>query len=191
MSEPVTRTGDDTAVDGCDDVDADRYDEFPRPPVAFTDGEGRPVEIRGVADGDRSALVTLYDGFDPADRAQGLPPRTTAGVESWLADICGEGVHTVVWHDDRAVGHACLVPTRDARHELAIFVANAYQHAGNGTRLLRTLLGQGAVHGVERVWLVVAPRNTVARRLYESAGFDRTGDRDGPNATDIEMERRL
>jgi GNAT superfamily N-acetyltransferase len=135
--------------------------------------------------------VSLYEAFDPADRAQGLPPRTTAGVESWLGDICETGVHTVAWHDGRAVGHACLVPTRDARHELAIFVAGAYQQAGIGTRLLRTLLGQGAASGVERVWLVVGPRNTVARRLYESAGFDRATDPDGLGATDIEMERRL
>jgi len=187
MSDPATRTGDGSDVGRCDDP----ADAFPRPPAAFTDGAGRSVEIRGLADGDRSALVALYDGFEPADRAQGLPPRTTAGVESWLADICEAGVHTVTWHDDRAVGHACLVPTRDARHELAIFVASAYQQAGIGTRLLRHLLGQGADRGVERVWLVVQPRNTVARRLYESAGFDRTGDRDGASATDVEMERRL
>jgi len=190
MSDPATRTGDGSDVGRYDDP-ADATDEFPRPPTAFTDGAGRSVEIRGLADDDRSALVALYDGFEPADRAQGLPPRTTAGVESWLADICETGVHTVAWHEDRAVGHACLVPTRDARHELAIFVASDCQHAGIGTRLLRHLLGQGAAHGVERVWLVVQPRNTVARRLYESAGFDRTGELDGASATDIEMDRRL
>jgi GNAT superfamily N-acetyltransferase len=190
MSDPATQVGDGSDVGRRDDP-ADTTDEFPCPPVTFADGEGRPVEIRGLADDDRSALVSLYDAFDPADRAQGLPPGTRAGVESWLADICETGVHTVAWHDERAVGHACLVPTRDARHELAIFVAGDYQHAGIGTRLLRCLLGQGAARGVERVWLVVQPRNTVARRLYESTGFDRAGDRGGLSATDVEMERRL
>jgi GNAT superfamily N-acetyltransferase len=172
-----------------DSVDAD--DQFPRPPGTFTDGEGRRIAVRGLVDGDRSALVDFYDAFDPDDRAQGLPPRTTSAIESWLADICEEGVHAVAHHDERAVGHACLVPTRDARHELAIFVASGYQHAGIGTRLLRYLLGQGAASGVTRVWLVVSPRNTVARRLYESAGFARTGEETALSATDVQMERRL
>jgi GNAT superfamily N-acetyltransferase len=173
------------------DGPADAGDELPRPPGTFTDGEGRSIAVRGLTDGDRPALVDLYDAFDPADRAQGLPPRTTSAVESWLADICPEGVHTVACHGERAVGHACLVPTRDARHELAIFVADDYQHAGIGTRLLRYLLGQGAASGVTRVWLVVSPRNTVARRLYESAGFVRTGEETALSATDVQMERRL
>lgn len=172
-----------------DPVDAD--DEFPRPPGTFTDGDGRAISVRGLTDGDRGALVDLYDAFDPDDRAQGLPPRTTPAIESWLEDICGEGVHTVAWHGERAVGHACLVPTRDARHELAIFVASSHQHAGIGTRLLRYLLGQGAASGVTRVWLVVSPRNTVALRLYESAGFTRTGEATAVSATDVQMERRL
>lgn len=172
-------------------MSTDDSDEFPCPPGTFTDGTGRTVDVSPFEDADRSALVAFYDAFDPADQAQGLPPRTTAAVESWLADICGEGVHTVARHGDRVVGHACLVPARDDWHELAIFVASAYQQAGIGTRLLRYLLGQGGAAGVGRVWLVVHPNNVVAKRLYESADFERTGDGVELGATEIKMQRRL
>lgn len=183
--------GSTTRADGDSGTDDDDGTAFPCPPCSFTDGSGRTVEINRVAPDNRPALAAFYDDFGSADRAQGLPPRTRTAIESWLADICDEGLHVVARHDDRVVGHACLVPTRDDRHELAIFVGSDYRQAGIGTRLLRHLLGLGDARGVERVWLVVQPRNTVARRLYESAGFERAGDRAELNATDIKMERRL
>lgn len=185
MGGSASRTDDGPRTDDAGDA------TFPRPPCAFTDGDGRTIGICRLAADDRSALAEFYDAFGPAGRAQGLPPRTMAAIESWLADIRDEGVNAVARHDDRLVGHGCLVPARDARHELAIFVGNDYRQAGIGRRLLRRLLGVGEARDVERVWLVVQPHNTAARRLYESAGFERTGGPAGPNATDIEMERRL
>lgn len=164
---------------------------FPRPPLGFTDKSGRSIEIRTHEDGERDPLVAMYDALDDEDRAQGLPPATTEGIRSWLDDILDDGLHVVAWHEDLAVGHACLLPAGESGHELAIFVRSSYQHARIGTRLLRSLLGYGQESGVGRVWLTVRRDNIVARNLYESAGFERVEEGTDPFASDVTMARWL
>ncbi|WP_313693804.1 GNAT family N-acetyltransferase [Halorarum halobium] len=152
---------------------------FAEPPFSFSDGEGREIEVRPFhADADRSeeelaALVEMYDAFDPADRAQGIPPSRESAIRDWLDSILGGGGFNVIaWDGDRAAGHATLVPDDDEVYELAIFVLQAYQGAGIGTRLIEGLLGHGAENGVERVWLTVERWNRPAVSLYEKVGFE-------------------
>jgi len=71
--------------------------------------------------------------------------------------------------------------------ELAIFVVRSYQHAGIGTELLETLLGEGCERGVDRVWLTVERWNEPAVALYRSVGFE-TSDAE---AFELEMSLRL
>ena len=143
---------------------------FDAPPVAFGDGEGRDVEIRAY----------------PADRAQGIPPSREADVRSWLETILGGGYNVVAWHGDSVAGHATLVADGDA-YELAIFVLQAYQGAGIGTQLMEALLGHGAEHGVEKVWLTVERWNRAAVGLYKKIGFE-TSDAE---SFELEMAARL
>jgi len=72
--------------------------EFPTPPHVFEDRDGREVGIREY-DGDREALVRMYEGFDPDDRAQGIPPVREDALESWL-DVILDGVNAVAWDAD-------------------------------------------------------------------------------------------
>jgi RimJ/RimL family protein N-acetyltransferase len=146
---------------------------FPRPPTTFEDGEGRTITVRRYAPNDREALVAMYEAFDPADRAQGIPPTGEEHIAEWLGDVTGgRTVNAVAVHRDAVVGHATLVPDDpDGVAELAIFVLQAYQHAGIGTRLLRTLLGAGTEGGFGRVWLSVERWNNRAISLYEKVGF--------------------
>ncbi|MFB6135739.1 MAG: GNAT family N-acetyltransferase [Halobacteriaceae archaeon] len=150
---------------------------FPSPPHGFIDGEGREIRVRAV-EGDPEtveALVETYDDFDPAERAQGLPPSKEPAIRDWLDTLFEGGGHNVVaWHGDDAVGHATLVPDGDGGYELAIFVHQDYQGAGIGTELITHLLGHGADEGVERVWLTVERWNHPAVRLYEKVGFETT-----------------
>lgn len=143
---------------------------FPRPPHAFTDGAGRAVRV-DVYDGGFDSLLAMYDAFEDADRAQGLPPRHEQGRRSWLASLLEAGIHLVARHGTSVVGHAALIPMEDDRHELIVFVASDYRFAGIGTELVETLLGYGRANGVRRVWLTVRRHNRVARRLYASVGF--------------------
>jgi RimJ/RimL family protein N-acetyltransferase len=149
---------------------------FPTPPRTLRDGEDRTIEIRRYDPSRRATLEAMYEAFDPADRAQGIPPTDPSRIGDWLETITGERTtNLVAWHDDRIVGHATLVPDEpDGMAELAIFVLQAYQGAGIGTHLLEALLGAGKADGVERVWLSVEQWNEPAIRLYENVGFRAT-----------------
>jgi len=162
-------------------------DGFEPPPVEFTDREDRRIEIRAYdgSDAERDALATMYDAFDPSDRAQGIPPSQPDAVRDWLDTILGGDCHNVIaWNGEQAAGHATLVPESDAT-ELAIFVHQRFQKAGIGTRLIETLLGHGEAHDVKRVWLTVERWNRAAVALYEKIGFETT------NAESFELEMAL
>jgi len=160
---------------------------FPEPPVEFEDREGRAIEVRAYEDGDEEALVEMYDEFDPADRAQGIPPSTEDRIRDWLELIVDEGHNVIAWHDDAVAGHATLVPDGAEAYELAIFVTQEYQRAGIGGRLIRALLGYGASQDVEHVWLTVERWNRAAVALYEDVGFERSG----TESFELEMSLRL
>ncbi len=178
---------------------------FPEPPLSFEDGEGRAVEIRafdgGESDDDSGtgsddtdstdasvdALVAMYEDFDPADRAQGIPPTGEDRIRQWLDTILEGSVNAVACHDGDVVGHATLVPDDDGNYELAIFVQSDYQGAGIGSKLLRALLGLGQSRDVERVWLTVERWNTPAVSLYESVGFETCA----TESFELEMALRL
>jgi ribosomal protein S18 acetylase RimI-like enzyme len=156
---------------------------FPTPPRAFVDAEGRSIRILGVGtdlDRDRATelLVEMYRAFDPADRAQGIPPTGETAVRDWVGRVLAEDCQNVVAvanESETAVGHVTLVPDSD-EHELAIFVLQSHQGAGIGTELLRTALGHGAANDVCRVWLTVERWNAAAVALYRKMGFETSDD---------------
>ncbi|WP_324759772.1 GNAT family N-acetyltransferase [Haloarcula sp. GH36] len=164
---------------------ADESPEFPRPPVAFTDRAERDLEIDAY-DGDAEPLVAMYADFDADSRAQGLPPRHEDEIREWIEGLLVEGYNVVVWHGDRIVGHAVLVPY-DGTSELAIFVHPGYQSVGIGSQLIRVLLGHGQQQGLDNVWLAVERTNHIAMRLYDSVGFETTT----RDRAENEMERSL
>ncbi|MGZ0747000.1 MULTISPECIES: GNAT family N-acetyltransferase [unclassified Haloparvum] len=160
---------------------------FEPPPVEFEDREGRPIEVRAYdgTDAEHDALARMYDDFDPADRAQGIPPSRPEKVREWLESILGGDCFNVIaWHGDEVAGHATLVPDEDA-YELAIFVHQEYQEAGIGTRLIKALLGYGQQEDIEKVWLTVERWNRAAVALYKKIGFETT------NAESFELEMAL
>ena len=162
-------------------------DAFPVPPTEFTDREDRTVEIRPYdgSDAEYQSLVEMYDAFDPADRAQGIPPGGEGRIREWLDAILADDCHNVIaWCGDEVAGHATLVPDGDA-YELAIFVHQTYQRAGIGTHLIRGLLGYGQSMGIQKVWLTVERWNRAAVSLYKKIGFETS------NAESFELEMGL
>jgi len=167
----------------------ERAGPFEAPPLSFVDGEDREIELRPADADDVEALAEMYLAFDPADRAQGIPPSGEETIRRWLDTLTDEGLNVVAWHGADAAGHAVLVPdgggkgTEDPApddpenpaYELAIFVLQEYQRAGIGRHLMRGLLGHGEHLGIEKVWLTVERWNHAAVSLYESLGFETCG----------------
>ncbi|MFB6072533.1 MAG: N-acetyltransferase family protein [Halobacterium sp.] len=164
-------------------------DEFPRPPLEFADREAREIDVRAFEDPSEAAfdaLVEMYVDFDPADRAQGVPPVGEDRVRDWLDTLLErDGFDVVAWHSDEVAGHATLVPDDEATYELAIFVHQDYQGAGIGTRLIEALLGYGQANGAALVWLTVERWNRPAVALYEKVGFETA------SAESFEMEMAI
>ena len=162
---------------------------FEAPPYSFEDRTGREIEIRPYHgdDDEFEALVEMYTAFDPADRAQGIPPGQERRIRDWLENILAEEcLNVVAWDGEAVAGHATLVPDDDA-YELAIFVLQDYQESGIGTRLMEVLLGYGAENDVEKVWLTVERWNRAAVGLYKKMGFE-TSDSE---SFELEMTLRL
>ena len=168
---------------------------FEAAPFAFEDRESREIELRPYdgSDDEFEALVEMYVAFDPADRAQGIPPAGEDRVYDWLETIFAEGLNVAAFHGDEVAGHATLVPDEshgepgEHAYELAIFVLQTYQRAGIGRELLETLLGYGAREGVDRVWLTVERWNKAAVALYRDVGFETCGS----ESFELEMSLRL
>jgi ribosomal protein S18 acetylase RimI-like enzyme len=144
------------------------------PPYVFEDREGREIRVeRYDADTQLEAVVEMYEAFDPADRAQGIPPVKSEAIRTWLESILDEEcVNVLAWDGDEVVGHATLVPDGESAYELAIFVLSEYQDAGIGTGLIEALLGAGRESGIDRVWLTVERWNNPAVALYRKVGFE-------------------
>lgn len=161
---------------------------FPKPPETFTDREGRSIQLVWVDGADhRDGLVAMYADFDPAQRAQGIPPSDPERIEPWVATILDGGVHVAALCEEEPIGHAMLVPDGDEAYELAIFVHQDFQGAGIGRTLLEHLLGAGAAQGVSRIWLTVERWNAPAISLYRSVGFETVR----ADRFDIEMALQL
>ncbi|QKY20145.1 GNAT family N-acetyltransferase [Halolamina sp. CBA1230] len=175
----------------------DRYpdepvDGLPSPPQSVEDAEGREISIRayGGSDEEREALRAMYESFDPADRAQGIPPSRPSKLSGWLDRILSEECFNVfAWDGDDVVGHVTLVPENgtESPYELAIFVLQSHQGAGIGTALIESALGYGAEQGISQVWLTVERWNRAAVGLYEKIGFETTD----AESFELEMAIRL
>lgn len=162
--------------------------EFPPPPREIVDDEDREIRFEAGDAADFEALVDMYLAFDPADRAQGIPPATESNIREWLEAVTGGESRTVnACHDGEIVGHGMLVPDAEGAFELALFVLGDYQGAGIGTELLRTLLGLGQETGIERVWLSVERWNDAAIAVYSKVGFEQVG----AASFELEMAMRL
>lgn len=142
-----------------------------RPPRSFEDAEGRSIDVRERENLRDEGVLEMYRTLDGRCRAMGIPPVTEADRRDWLESL-ESGLNLVAASGDRVVGHAALLPAADDTHELAIFVHQAFQNAGIGTELLRTLLSEARAVGISSVWLTVACGNGPAKKLFRSVGFD-------------------
>jgi GNAT superfamily N-acetyltransferase len=145
--------------------------ELPRPlPGAFL--------IRAIAPGDEAALAAFYGALSPDSREARF--HGAASVRDKAAhSFCAaehERRHGVVAealdHDGRwvIVGHLCLEPLGDGTAELAIAVADAWQHHGVGRALLREAFAWARRHDVGALLASVRWSNGPMLRLLRDTG---------------------
>lgn len=77
----------------------------------------------------------------------------------------------------------------DARgdHEIAVTVADKWQHKGAGSLLLQHLIDYAATHGAKRLYSLDSPYNDDMRRLVEEFGFARMPDPRNPRQVLYEL----
>jgi ribosomal protein S18 acetylase RimI-like enzyme len=140
------------------------------------DRNGRVVEIGEWLPEDWDGLLAMYGTFDPAQRAQGLPPVTEEGRVVWVDELCRGGPNVVARSRRRVVGHAAAVRDSATSYELVVFVDQSYQGTGIGRALLDAVVALARRDGAERIWLSVDPHNARAIALYRRAGFQRVSE---------------
>lgn len=70
------------------------------------------------------------------------------------------------------VGYAVMMLAVGEAHLLNITIAPAWQGQGWGRALMQYVIGRAVQDHAESLWLEVRPSNVVARRLYDTMGFE-------------------
>lgn len=97
---------------------------------------------------------------------------------SWrnFADSLNAGYSCWLYHyNEHIIGYVVVMVTGDEGHLLNLSVARDWQGQGWGRKLLLHVLDTARQYGVASLFLEVRPSNHIARRLYESAGFNEIG----------------
>lgn len=165
----------DTASVACDGWDSSECEGTPHCPPRcprFVDKEGARWTVRPATDADEPFLAEMYERFDRADRAQGLPPVSRSRCVEWIRSMLAEGNNVVAERDGELFGHAMYTPTDAAVPELAVFVHPDAQDRGVGTELCRHVIANAAAAGREGIELHVETGNRAARSVYRTVGFE-------------------
>jgi len=132
--------------------------------------------LRPMTPEDRDLVAAFYEGLSPESRTSRflsplprvpgwLVDRLTAvdGDDhyAWLAVENGEAVGIAECHRLRGDPSAC---------EVAITVADDWQHHGLGRRLVRELAREVAGHGIEGLAFTIEPTNHASAALARSLG---------------------
>ncbi len=154
--------------------------------------------IRRLAPGDAEALVAFYNGLSEASKRTFRPLDVMTSVETCAGIVRANTTAVPTKYDLVAIDGALivgwsflwdLVPApidaqphggREAPAEFAptfgLAVADAYQGQGLGSALISRVMAWARGGAIPIVILTVVQDNVVARRLYERAGFVRTGE---------------
>jgi len=136
------------------------------------------IKIRPIGDGDRHELERFYAALS-ADSLEARFHGARRGIGDREArSFCGpdhlqrEGLVAVEQRrlgPDRVVGHVCLEPIDDSTDlEIAIAVADAWQHHGIGRALLGAALDWATRNGVKRLHAAIRWSNPAIIGLLRS-----------------------
>jgi GNAT superfamily N-acetyltransferase len=152
-----------------------------REPVVMTQSSAAAsFQVRPIAAGDRDALARFYGDLSEDSleaRFLGAAPGIGDGTARFF---CGpdhehrEGiVAEAVGADGRRtiVGHLCLEPIGPGNAEMAIAVADAWQHRGLGRALLGRAVEWARTHGIAQLSASMRCSNVAVIGLIRSMGL--------------------
>jgi ribosomal-protein-alanine N-acetyltransferase len=123
------------------------------------------MALRPMGSADLPAVIAVEQAVYPFPWTPGnFADSLAAGHEAWLLEA-----------DREVVAYALLMPVLDEVHLLNLAVAERWQGAGLGARMLEWLCGVAARAGACAMFLEVRPSNGRAHALYERAGFAQVG----------------
>lgn len=133
-----------------------------------------PIPIRIAAADDAAAIAVLLDRFNTEFDAFSPGTEVLEANVSWLVD---EGEMTVLLAGEPAVGLAvlrvrgALWTTGAEAHLQELYVVPDRRGAGIGRALLEATIVEAKAARADAIDLATGEGDTVARALYESAGF--------------------
>ena len=149
-------------------------------PVAPVEGGPNPVRIRAIRPTDMPELERFYAGLSPESRRTRFFSIKPGLSHVQSASFCStdhdhrEGFVAVVDRPlvgpGRIVGHLCLEPNGDGAAEVAIAVADEFQHQGIGRRLLAAGVAWARREHVGRLTATMLAGNAPIHRLLSGLG---------------------
>lgn len=146
--------------------------------------DGRRVRIRDLRASDRARYRDAVAALSARSRylrfAAPLPPQMTSSLVDRMMQFDGDRhvVHVALTADERRiVGVARFVAdaAQPDRGEVAIAVADEWQHAGLGAALLAGIIERARIAGLRTLTATTLIENAGAARLARSCGFRQTG----------------
>ena len=137
----------------------------PVPTHLHVAADGRRLMLRRAAEGDRAAIVGLYEHLSLASRRYRFhlaTPRLSSQLRDFLTDLDRAEVW-VAFDGDVCVGEARISPGGDGA-ELALTITDHYQHIGIGRHLAQVAIEN---HAGDHRWTTVSilAENTTAVRM--------------------------
>jgi ribosomal-protein-alanine N-acetyltransferase len=124
-----------------------------------------PVDILPMSAADLDEVAAIESTVHPFPWTRGnLADALAAGYAAWVCRIGGE-----------LIGYTIVMLAVDEAHLLNVSVAEKWQGAGFGARLLRHAMHAARRLGARTLLLEVRPSNARALDLYRHFGFVRIG----------------
>jgi acetate---CoA ligase (ADP-forming) len=175
VSEPPRATASGATVDGSD--------------VVLRDGS--TIHLRPTGPGDVEGVAAFLRGLSPDARwfrFLGSGPQEDRVARALVER--GTGLVAVAGPEETVVAHACFIPERRDRAELAFAVADAWQGQGIATLLLAHLAQLAEASGVVTFVAWVHPANHRMLQVFRHSGFP-IKVRSEPGVLEIELPSQL
>jgi RimJ/RimL family protein N-acetyltransferase len=160
--------------------------------VTFADGPS--LELRPIEKKDLAALISFHERLSPESvhkRFFGIHPHLSLSEARAFVTVDGRRQMAFVLVDDEdivAVGRYEGLDDRECA-EVAFVVADALQHHGLGTVLLRVLAEYARSQGCQRFVAQVLSGNAAMREVFASSGLSPVFKRH-QGVTDVELDLR-